>query len=882
VSPDASSGPGSQEHEGPSSARGALTLAFTDIEGSSALAERHCDAYETARRTHVRLLRGQLERFGGTAVKGTGDGLFLVFARSAQAVAWAVEAQRALVTHPWPEPVGRLSARIGLHSGELYSVDTSGAHDYHGPAVNRAARIAGAAHGGQILISDAVRVLAAPGLPEGVSLRDMGCHRLAGVGEERIWQVVHPALPADFPALVSLNPERHNLPVALTPMIGRQEEIARWYRQITGPVRLLTLTGFGGIGKTRTALQLAELCVGAFEHGAWWVDLDAAVGVDDLLLRVAQTLRLDVAPEAPLLEQIGSFMRDRELLLVLDNSETVRDADAVVLGLLAAAAKLRILLTSRRALGVRGETVAEVRALPTPAAVQLFVERARACRDDFELVSENEGDVGALCTGLEAVPLAIELAAARVAVLTPRQMLARLREGLQLLQTRSTDLPPRQRALRATIDWSYRLLEPDDQVVFAQLAVFANGFTLEDAEAVCTGADVLESVLELRRSSLLRAETDPMSQHDHFSMFEALRAYGSELARQLPDHEDLRDRHAHHFLAVGREHVEALRTPHEPEALRALIRAEPNLRAALAWAAEREATDLHAGLGLLLGRLLFRMGYSAQAVEPIKTSAERLAGAPGQYGRLHCELLLELAGLRLDLGAPQEAEALSAQVLELAEHRGDPALAGQIENLRGQAAMDAGDFAAARDHLGSALARAQAAQGEALAGIIHNNLGLVERRDPGGDQVAAERHMREALRIRRSRGDSRGLAETLNNLGVLAYDRGDWEAARLFYTDALEHERVIGHLYGIGCTLSNLGEVARELGEAERACRLFAAAARVFEDTGCPAIATPVGYLKEVARATGLSGEAWRAEARSRPSAVLPEWALGAVTTCGR
>jgi predicted ATPase/class 3 adenylate cyclase len=604
---------------------GEVTLAFTDIEGSSELSERYQAAFEPVREEHFRLLREAAARWNGIEVGTAGDSLVLVFAEPSDAVRWAVEAQRALLQHAWPllpsppphpplekgGPGGvRASGvrveprvRIGLHTGEPFvSRRPDGAPDCFGPAVNRAARVEEAAHGGQILLSEATRAPALPALPPEIAFHNHGTHRLRGVGEEHLWQALHPGLPRDFPPLRTLNPERHNLPLPPTPFIGREAEIAAWHERLLRPAtRLLTLTGFGGMGKTRAALHLAELCAGEFADGVWWIALEEARTAGDVIRRIVRQMRVPVQPHPATEVQLANYLSDRRLLLVLDNVEQVAGAADAIRDLLQAAPGVTCLVTTRRALDLQAEHVVELRPLPASDAERLFLDRARARQVGFDLTDENAADVAELCRHLDGIPLAIELAASRIVGMTPREILHRLNERFRLLQTRAPDLPTRQRALRAAIDWSYDLLAEEDRSLFAQLAVFAGGFTMEDAEAVCEESDIFEGVMELRRHSFLRAETDPETQQTRFLMLESLRAYAGERLREAPNMEQqVRRRHAEHFLAYFRERLDRLRTPEEVAALRQMEANADNLRAALEWAQKEALPELRARLALTL------------------------------------------------------------------------------------------------------------------------------------------------------------------------------------------------------------------------------------------------------------------------------------------
>ena len=514
---------------------GTVTLVFTDLEGSSELSEKHGAAFEPVRDQHFAVLRKAAARRHGYEVETAGDSLFVVFSSAADAVQFAVEAQQSLAEYSWPAEIGSIRVRIGMHSGEPYIGFDQGRPTYRGPVTNRAARVQAAGHGGQVLLSQAAHDLALPALPSEITLKDLGRHRLKGVGEEHFWQVSHPALADEFPPINTLPASRHNLPLPQTPFVGREAEVQNCLNLLLEPAnRLLTLLAFGGMGKTRTALQVAELCFDHFKDGVWWISLENATTGEEMVTRIAEQLRLHLQPQPSVREQIWEFHRDRQLLLVLDNLEQVQGDEAaqVVHGLLNAGPRVKCLVTSRRSLNLTAERVVELMPLPASDAEVLFTQRAAARKANFVLNQQNAEDVAAICRTLEGVPLAIEIAASLIVLLAPRQILKRLDDQLKALVARDPTLPPRQQALRAAIDWSYSLLPESTKVLFAQLAVFAGGFTAEAAESICRcdEEDVFEGLMELRNHSLLRAVTDESTQEERLTMLESVRSFALEKA----------------------------------------------------------------------------------------------------------------------------------------------------------------------------------------------------------------------------------------------------------------------------------------------------------------------------------------------------------------
>ena len=497
---------------------GTVTFLFTDIEGSTRLWETQRAAMQQALAHHDAILRDAIEANDGYLVKTTGDGAHAAFAIAADAIAACLAAQRALKAHAWGEL--RIKSRMALHSG---AAEQRGG-DYYGPGLNRAARLMAAAHGGQILLSRATEELVRDHLPADIALRDMGERRFKDlVRPERVYQVIAPGLPADFPPLKTLDARPNNLPAQTTLFIGRDNEIRAVKERLSNAnVRLLTLSGVGGTGKTRLALQAAADMVDEFEHGVFFVPLAALSDPALVLQTIAQAFDVREAAGRSLQEQLQGYLREKQMLLVLDNFEQVIDAAPRVSDLLTAAPRLKVLVTSREVLRLSPETDHPVPPLSLPdpkrlpplerltqyEAVAFFIERAVAVKPAFALTNENAPAVTEICHRLDGLPLAIELAAARVRALPPQRMLAELSHRLSFLSGGARDLPARQKTLRGAIDWSYDLLTGDEQKLFRRLAVFVGGCALEAIESVCNlenDLHVLETVEFARRQESVEA-----------------------------------------------------------------------------------------------------------------------------------------------------------------------------------------------------------------------------------------------------------------------------------------------------------------------------------------------------------------------------------------
>ena len=676
---------------------GTVTFLFTDIEGSTALLQTLGARYAAVHDECAAIVRRAVSEGGGVEVSTHGDAFFVAFRSPLGAVRAAVAAQQYLASHDWsPGPPVRV--RMGVHTGD----GTLGGDDYVGIDVHRAARIADAAHGGQVILSDATRGLIQHALPAGASLRDLGVHRLRGIVDPlRLHELIIEGLASDFPAPRTLDARPNNLPLQLTSFVGREEEISEVER-LLGHTRLLTLTGPGGSGKSRLALRVAAGLLTRYRDGSCFVDLSPVT--DPALVPAAVAKALGVPEEAgrPILDGVKDHLRHRELLQVVDNFEQVVEAGPVIEELLTAAPKLQTMVTSRVVLSLRGEQEYAVPPLEVPdpgrlppglsalsavEAVRLFTERALAASPRFALTEQNAPVVAEITARLDGLPLAIELAATRTKVLTPEQMLSRLKRRLSILTSGSRSLPERQRTLRAAIAWSYDLLDPAERRLFARLSVFTGGWTFESAEAVCDpegfGLDALDGLTSLVDKSLIR-RMEPPGRPSRFSMLETIREFGHEQLEVAGDLELVLRRHAEHFLGLAEEVEPHLTGEDQGEWLDRCDQEHANIRAALQWAIETgEAGRAQAAAGALW-RFWQQRGHLAEGRRWLEevlampsgqartaTRAKALAGAGGiawwsdrgASGGLYDEAL----AIERELGDPARlAEALYNQAFAVA------------------------------------------------------------------------------------------------------------------------------------------------------------------------------------------------------------------------
>ncbi|HEU0244959.1 MAG TPA: tetratricopeptide repeat protein [Candidatus Limnocylindrales bacterium] len=860
---------------------GQIAFLFTDIEGSTRLVDTlGTAAWRPLLERHRALVRAAIAGHGGFEQGTEGDSFFVVFTSVSDAVGMIADAQRALAAEPWPEGVA-IRVRAGVHWG-LGELDADGS--YVGHDVHRAARVASAAHGGQVLLSEAAADLAEPTLPDGVRLRSLGAHRLKDLQPERIAQLLVDGLQEDFPPIRSLDARPNNLPVQLTPFVGRERELDE-LRLLLEASRLVTLTGPGGTGKSRLALQLAASVADRFPDGTWFVPLAAISDPSLVPGAIAAAIGIGEDPSRSRLDVIAAELEGRRTLLVLDNLEQLARAAADVADLLRRLPKLQVIATSRSPLHVNGEQEYPVPGLPSPVdlhdispfererlppelrrqtpealmafeAVRLFVARAAAVRPGFVVTDGNAGDVAAIVAHLGGVPLAIELAAARVRFLTPAAIHERLEGRLDVIGTGSADLPERQRSLRGAIAWSYDLLDPPVRRLFERLSVFSGGFDLTSAESVAgdvadLGVDPLDGLAALVDHSLLgsgEAGGEP-----RFTFLEPIREFAAERLAAAGETDEIRRRHAAAYLALATAESPRLSGDRQRAALDRLETEHANLRAAIAWADATADAEVALGIVNAVWRFWQKRGHLTEARARVS----------------------ELVARPWFAAAPAPLRARTHEVL-------------------GGIAYWQGDFPGARPHYEEALAlwRAEGDRAE-IANALYN-LSFTFTLDTALDEAergVAREIINESLALNRELGNDRGLADALWGLGVLYYFANDNEPA----ADAFEQARVLYHRLGErtqeAWALHQLGSARLKLGQLEIARPLLREGLRLFEAAGdvsamtlllddLAAVAAAEGDVPRGARLQGLSirlqastGAAlagvvqWRFEELTRPDA---------------
>jgi predicted ATPase/class 3 adenylate cyclase len=844
---------------------GTVTFLFTDIEGSTTLLQRlGGDAYGRIQDDHADILRQAITREQGVEVRTEGDSFFAVFASPVGAIRAAVGGQRELAAHRWPEDAA-MRVRMGMHTGE----GRLGGDDYVGIDVHRAARIAAAGHGGQVLLSDATRGLVEHDLPNGVSIRDLGDHRLKDiVHPEHLFDLVIEGLPSDFPALRTLDARPNNLPLQLTSFVGRADEIAETIR-LLGEHRLVTLTGPGGTGKTRLALQVATELLPSFSDGAFFVDLAPIVDPDQVCPAICEALGVREEPGRDLIDTLVNRLAGKTLLLVLDNFEHLLEAAWLMDEVLGRVAEVRVLVTSRTRLGLYGEQEQlvpplrlpdprhppEVDALSRYEAVALFMDRARTARSEFAVTNENAPAVAEICARLDGLPLAIELAASRIKVLSPDAILSRLRDSFDLLAASARNIPERQRTLRAAIGWSYGLLDEPGRRLFARMSVFFGGADLEAAEAVANpdgelGADILDGLASLVDRSLVR-QTEAEAGEPRFGMLETIREYARDRCDLEWDGDATRRRHADHFLGLAEASEAHLTGENQVTWLDRLDRDHENIQAALRWAIDAGESDRGMRAAASVWRFWHLRGHIAAGLGWL----EQLLASP--VGRTAVRAKAEDAAGSLSYWQSNvpEMEGHYREALAIYRELGDrQGIAQATYDLAFVPLLRGSDLEEGERLLSDAIALYQELGDQDGMAKAKGDMGLILMMR--GDYRAALPVLEDFLSLARTRGDTFRLADGLIRVADANRGLGDHDRARRGYLEALDVTERANTPGGVAAVLQLMASVDVDRGDHQRAMRLFGAGMAIAESIGdTDVIAAPYEFADPVGDARKAIGD---------------------------
>ena len=866
--------------------RGTVAFLFTDIEGSTRLVERLGEAYADVLREQREIMRGSFARWGGSEIDTQGDSFFVVFGRASDAVSCAHDAQVALAGHSWPANES-VKVRMAVHAGEALAEGGG----YVGMEVHRGARIMAAGHGGQVLLSQAAAVLVRDQLTEGTALVDLGEHELKDVPQaERIFQLVHPKLQTAFPPLRTLG-RRHNLPAPPSTFVGRKHELASITRELAShSTRLLTLLGPGGTGKTRLALQAAEALIPRFDDGVFLVDLASATEAETALALIAHSIGVEPTREEPVLEQLTQHLGAARCLLVLDNFEQVSSAAPSIARLLEGCPALRLLITSREPLHVRAEQVFAVQPLSLPSgdtgraapdltrfeAIQLFVERARAVQPDFRLTDDNAAAVLDICRRVDGLPLAIELATARLNLFSPEALRDRLSSRLAVLRGGARDLPARQQTLRATIEWSYELLEGPERNLFELLSVFA-GAEYDDVEALVTalGAtfglalDPLDGIASLLDKSLVLRSVGPTG--PRLTMLETIREYAAERLREdSTKMQAARRAHAERFASIApslnREHLgrreldnleAAWRYWVEQRDIGRLNQIEPVLRRTLEerglyQAAIGQATDLLEVLSAAPPSPVIRAqraevaerrvrtmmaisGFTEEVEDAYISTVEFLESEQADQTADHLfPVLRALASMYVFRMKFDKAAQVGARMIALGEAEGDGDIRAAGHLFVGVTAGFAGDLSAGIQNLDQAIAWYDAHPPKIRPGQVGAHPAVVAQMTAGltlwlaGYPDRALEAARRGLEVAEGIAHPFSVAHAHYHAGFLRLWRREPEAARLHALSILsaieDHELPIWRALGmclLGAANAGLGLVAEGVQQIDSGLEMY-------------------------------------------------------------
>ena len=834
-------------------ASGTVTFLFTDIEGSTKLSQEHPGAMPALLARHNEILDQAIAAHNGYVFQVVGDSYCASFADATEALNAALEAQRLLLHEPWsPAPI---KVRMGIHTGTAHTENSSGEIRYAGyTTLALTQRIMSAGHGGQVLLSQAAHDSTKDTLPSQVQLIDMGERRLKDVQRtEHLYQANAPNLPSEFPLLNTLELFSHNLPAQLTSFIGRQKEIDEIKKSIAAN-RIVTLTGSGGAGKTRLSLQVASECLSQFSNGVWLVELapvsDPAL-IPQTLLSIF-SLREDRHRNP--LEVLIDYLRTRTCLLLLDNCEHLIEACARISEqLLHACPKLKIIATSREALGIAGETPYRVPSLKTadPAifqslqqlkevdSIRLFAERALTAKPDFALSEDNASFVAQICSRLDGIPLAIELAASRVRMLTPEQIAARLDDRFRLLTGGSRTALARHQTLRATIDWSYSLLSEEEKVLFRRLAVFVGGWTLEAAEAVCgedtDGSDILDLLTRLVDKSLVYVEEARCGIRYH--RLETIRQYSREMFIESDEVEAVRDRHLGFFVHFAGRVEEKLKSREQVLWQERMAQEQDNLRAALDWGLKRNPDS---ALQIVGAANLFWTagGYSAEGFRWTQRALDLVEKIPVPKGITieqrqiaRAKALCGQTRLYLSLGDNLNAKRVAEESVSLYRQSQDTrglsfALVILAYPLEFLAELDRAEAVL---HESYSIARAN---GDVY--VICRALNRLARviLDLYQDLNLSQGYVEESVRLAKEAGLRSQEAQAAEILGLIAMQREHFEDARSCFKESLRAYQEIGASFNVILEKSNLAHLERKLGNHQEALEHYRETILAFRDIG--------------------------------------------------
>jgi len=790
---------------------GEVTFLFTDIEGSTKLAQNFAESLPHSLEIHHSILKGAIESNGGFVFEIIGDAFCAAFENAADAVLASQKAQLDLNSQKWKDAV--IKVRMGIHRG---NAEWNGKRYMGYITLARTQRVMSAAYGGQVLISvDAFNQLS--GVEDkGISFRDLGERRLKDLIQPvKIFQLISKDLPSDFPPLNTLDARPNNLPVQLTSFIGRKSEIEK-VKELLVNTRLITLSGPGGAGKTRLALQVAADVIDDFANGVWFVELAPLIDPLEIPQEILKELGIKEESKKSLDETLIANLREKEILIVLDNCEHLIEACAVLTErLLKSCPKLKIIATSREAMKCSGEQIHQVLSLETPnpkdelsaerlaqyESVRLFIERALIVNPKFRVNNENAPAIAGICSQLDGIPLAIELAAARIKTLSAEKIYERLNNSFSLLTGGKRTALPRQQTLRALIDWSYDLLTDNEKILWRRLSVFNDGWTLESAEEICPDIKINpEEVFDLLGALVEKSILIFDEENQRYGILQTLKRYGEEKLKESDDEKIMFSHHLFHYMELAETAEVSLEGPDAQTWLDRLEKENGNLESAIEWAVKNGEHEQAFRLTGSLGIFWDIRGYFSVGMRLF----DNVLDSPGEVSKpVKAKTLSRAAAIALNLGDYRKALKLYEDSFSLYHELNDKAgIASSLRNM-GIVSYEQGDYEKARKLLEEHLSLCTAGSDKKSTARTLNYLGNITYDQ--GDYLQARKYHERSLELREESGNKRGIASSLNNLGNVAYNLGEFESSQKLYEQSLEIKREIGDKKGISTSLHNLG-----------------------------------------------------------------------------
>ena len=816
---------------------GTVTFLFTDIEGSTKLAQEYPQKMPGLLARHNAILNQSIETHHGFVFRIVGDSFSAAFETASDALSAALEAQRRLQEESWsPAPI---KVRMGIHTGSALLKDNSQGASYEGyGTLALTQRVMSVGHGGQILLSQTTHDLVKDRLPNGTELRDMGERRLKDiVRPEHMYQVIAPDLLSDFPPLTTLETINHNLPAQLTSFIGREHEIAE-AQSLLSSTRILTFIGPGGTGKTRLCLQVAAEQVSEFKDGVWLIELAQLADSTYVLSTIASTFHLRELHGVPLMNTVTDYLRGKQSLLVLDNCEHLIETCAELSDhFLHACPKLKIITSSREALGIDGETVFRVPSLSLPEEVEefrdvenlmnyeaprLFTERATKANPQFNLSKDNASYVIQICERLDGIPLAIELAAARVKLFTPQQIAERLGDRFRLLTGGSRTALPRQQTLRALIDWSYLTLNETEQLVLRRLAVFSGGWTFEAAESVAGEMETMDGLSGLVNKSLVNVEE--REGESRYRFLETIRQYAMEKLLESGDAVNARTRHLAHFLEVSQRAEEEFGSAQRLMWVNRLEVEHDNLRSALGWALE---SNPESALQMVCSLSLFWLSRSYMTegcnwCQAAISRAEAVSPAGPNIDLTRAQAYSALAMLSINHGEHHTGQTAARKGVALARQMDDPLQLARALHFLGMSSTFLGDVTLAFDslHESEALCR-KFGYDDDLASVLQSlAYATLEIHGPkAAEQLQS--YLEESLALSQGSEDPEAAVRSEGILARLAFFRGDMAEARKHADLMLDLHKQMGDQLSVTGHQTGMAHVARQIGNYKEALALY-------------------------------------------------------------